>query len=91
VVSRRFSGGKDVGASEQHSPHFAPVIDPLGEGYWERIRSRAAIFLYGGLLANTASPHATLVRKANTVRRVAFRNLHELAALRAGWIRGHRI
>ena len=22
---------------EQHSRHFAPVIDPLGEGYWERI------------------------------------------------------
>jgi hypothetical protein len=30
-----------------------------------------AIFLYGGPLANTASPHAALVREANTVRRVA--------------------
>ena len=38
AVARRFSGGKDVGASTgQHSPRFASVIDPLGEGYWERV------------------------------------------------------
>ena len=61
AVARRFSGGKDVGASTGAAlSHFAPVIDPLGEGFGNGSDPERAIFLYGGPLTNAAavSSHA---------------------------------